>query len=74
MLYPNNTHFLTEANPIAGCFPVDPEGHPRKNDDQDAGYIHLDQEVAGASGQVEVDSQGGVHAWRNNVPRRSWIK
>lgn len=44
-----------ESDAIAGGLPVDPEGDPGEDHDEDAGDVHLDEEVARVTLKVEGD-------------------
>ena len=39
---------------------VDPEGHPRQDDDEDRRYVDLDQEVADVASHLETKLQARV--------------
>ena len=37
---------LTQRYSVRGCFPIKPEGNPRYDDQENAGTVHLNYEVA----------------------------
>lgn len=49
-----------------GSIHVDPEGHPRQNDNQETGNVHLDQIIAHLSLQVETSLYAGELPWNTN--------
>lgn len=50
----NKRNKLTEPNSITGSLSVNPEGDPRKHNNEDARNVDLDKEVAGVALQVKV--------------------
>ena len=49
--------WLTETDAIAGGFTIEPEGDPGEDDDENAGNVDLNEEVALLAPHVETHLQ-----------------
>ena len=65
-----SSNALTEGDPVWSCLPVEPEWNPRDDDEEDAGPVHLDHEVAHVTLKVEAHQQRGVVAWQAKKEKR----
>ncbi len=61
-LCPIRQRARTQTDSVGGSLPVDPEVDPGDDDDEGAGHVDLDEEVAHVSLQLEVHLQRRVAA------------
>lgn len=54
---------LTQGNAVRCCLAIYPEGDPWEDGDEDAGGVHLENEITRVASQVEGREQVGVPSW-----------
>lgn len=55
-----SVHILTQRNPIGGGFAIQPEGHPRQDDEKGARSVNLYEKVAHVPLKMERNEEHTV--------------